>query len=192
MKPVYTIIFCLAILLGLPEAHCAGSKRALNEIDVYLSSLDSVRMQFLQFDSNLEEKRGVLYIKKPGKLRIEYVGDEREIIVLKKKLVMYYNSVLKETNYLPADTLVLSLLAEKRFTLAGNAQKLKISEDSKSYYATFKLADNTNRDITMIFAKHPLLLRSITFSEEGNILSVDFLKIEKLKISEEVFNFSNR
>lgn len=59
-------------VLALPASAMAQPANELNEAVTALRSISSMRADFVQSDSNGGQVRGVLWLKRPGKLRFQY------------------------------------------------------------------------------------------------------------------------
>ena len=72
------ILFCIW-LLGMNLA--SAEKFSLVELSNYFNKLDTFQADFRQFSDDGSEAKGVILIKKPGRLRIDYKEPEDLLIL---------------------------------------------------------------------------------------------------------------
>ena len=80
MKLIGFVVNFLCIwLLGMNLA--SAEKFSLDELSNYFNKLDTFQANFRQFSDDGSEAKGVILIKKPGRLRIDYEEPEDLLIL---------------------------------------------------------------------------------------------------------------
>ena len=74
-------IFALIFLLSVPTLITAQQRLPLADISAYLNSFQTAEAKFVQINSDDTLSSGMLYIKRPGRLRIEYDSPDRMLVV---------------------------------------------------------------------------------------------------------------
>ncbi|MFT6090365.1 LolA family protein [Sulfitobacter sp.] len=95
----------LAFGLGLAAAlPAAADKLPLNAISSYLNAMKTAQGDFTQVNDDGSISTGVIYIKRPGKVRFEYNAPDTGIVIAGSNTVVIYD---KKSNQ-PAETYPLS------------------------------------------------------------------------------------
>ncbi|MBW4962749.1 outer membrane lipoprotein carrier protein LolA [Sulfitobacter sp. CW3] len=95
----------LAFGLGLAAAlPAAAEKLPLNAISSYLNAMKTAQGDFTQINDDGSISTGVIYIKRPGKVRFEYNAPDTGIVIAGSNTVVIYD---KKSNQ-PAETYPLS------------------------------------------------------------------------------------
>jgi outer membrane lipoprotein-sorting protein len=76
----------LRLLLALPvmmalSLPAAAEKLSLDEISAYLNSLTTAQAEFTQVNADGSRSAGMLYIKRPGRARLEYAPPDRSLVM---------------------------------------------------------------------------------------------------------------
>ncbi len=192
------ILYCIAVFFSMYFASELQAKdnsgETMKVLDNYLASIKNIEARFMQTDANGLERQGFIYIKKPNRIRIEYIMPDKELIVLNSDLVMHYNPDLDETNYLPDEELAISLLSQKNFRIIkqANIKRLDISDKYIQIDFTIK-NDKQNRIISLKLNNNPIHLSSIAMSQGNDFIHIEFIDpIVNSRISEWTFEFDNK
>ncbi|MDF3047411.1 MAG: outer rane lipoprotein carrier protein LolA [Candidatus Midichloriaceae bacterium] len=194
MNIKFYIIALLFSIYFVAPAHADSSKEVIKLVDDYLASIKTIKSEFVQTDSSGGKRGGMMYVKKPNRIRIEYSSPDRELVLLKSDLIMHYLEDLDEANYLPKDELAISLLAQKNFKLTKQAKINKFELVSNFIELGFFLRDDRqNRYITLRIQKNPMKLISIAVNNGDDLVTVNFIApIVNDNIDNKVFEFSNK
>ena len=103
MRPqtLYWLILTLIVLCGSGSVPAAGGAQ---RVDDYLKDLNSLKADFEQFTFNAErtqmmERRGTLYLQRPGRFRWEYEGPNQQIIIADGKRVYVQDVELQQVSH---------------------------------------------------------------------------------------------
>lgn len=90
-----------------------ADRAAVERVEDYLQSVDTMHAQFLQTSSNGTTARGEVWLDRPGKLRFEYT-DVPYMLVSNGTLLLYWDQELDQTSYVPiSETPLWFLLSEE-------------------------------------------------------------------------------
>ena len=78
------------VILFLPTCSFA-SQISLNEINVYLNDIKTLQAEFQQRNNDNSVSHGVLFIKKPNKLRMEYEQPNNGLVLINNQLVTIFD-----------------------------------------------------------------------------------------------------
>ena len=116
MKKKILYIFLIFFFFPINNVFSIDNK-LLKNIENYLNELNNISSEFVQSTSSGTQDTGKILISKPGKLRIEYKGKNKLLIVADGKWLHYFDIELNE---------VQSLIIEAR-----EARSLKKNTDER-------------------------------------------------------------
>ena len=125
----------------------------------YLESIQTISSDFIQINSNGENLSGVIKIKKPGLLLIDYNKPSNLKIVSNGKKVVLINKKNKSINYYNLEQLPIKIFLRKSFTL-DNFNVIKYHENQKKIELEINHKNEENNgSIRFIFQDSPLLIK---------------------------------
>ena len=171
-------------LLGSPKTD--NNFRAVKE---YLKNLNTLEATFIQISSDGDIKRGKIFFRLPGKLRIDYIEPNDLLITSNGFWLTIQNKKLKQTNNLPLDRTPLNLFLTKKFKFEGNSN-IKFKTENEVITLTFFGDEKVKESkFELEFNSNPLKLRKwIIIDEFENKTSVMLQNIKKdVKLSNKIF-----
>ena len=81
------------VILFLPNCSFA-SQISFNELNLYLNDIKTLQAEFEQRNNDNSVSHGVLFIKKPNKLRMEYEQPNNGLVLINNQLVVLRRSIL--------------------------------------------------------------------------------------------------
>ena len=171
-----TVNFFLLFLLGMKFA--SADKFSLLELSNYFNTFDTFKADFHQFSDDGFEARGVILIKKPGRLRMDY-EEPADLLILASggRLAIFDPKGDPEPTSYPLIVTPFSLILKKEINLLESPNIL-----SHNYYqgeTSLSLYDPKYPErgyIELIFSgKTPVLDRLIIQDESGgfNVMSIE-------------------
>ena len=88
-------------------------------IEQYLNRITTVKARFLQQSSNGGSGGGTFYLQRPGKLRIDYDKPAHLQIYASSGLLIYVDTELEESTYVPLSMTPAGLLVQENIRLVG-------------------------------------------------------------------------
>ena len=94
-----TLALVPAIVLAAPQV--AAAPAPLAQVQAHLQAVDTMTASFTQTDRRGEVRNGTLTLKRPGRIRFEYQGGPRMLLVGDGKQVYFIDYQVKQVTRLP-------------------------------------------------------------------------------------------
>lgn len=144
---------------GLTEQDRADLLR----IEEYFNSFDTLRARFQQYAVESGTATGNIYLRRPGRLRVEYDPPVPVVIVADGILVSYYDKDLDQVDQLPLKSSPVWFLLEERVQFDDHVTLTAIQRDASSLRVSMYQTDEPDAgQVTLIFTDNPLELRQWT------------------------------
>lgn len=157
MEKKYEFILLVIITLFLESFSPNNSK--INQISEYINNIQTISSDFIQTNSNGESFSGIIKIKKPGLLLLDYNTPSNNKIISNGKEVALINKKNKTVTYYNLEQLPIKIFLDSNFSL-NNFKIIKYQEDEKKI--EFEINDKINNNsgsIKFIFQDSPLLIK---------------------------------
>jgi outer membrane lipoprotein-sorting protein len=185
-------IFVLYILFSV---NCFANDDSTVKVETYLNSIKYMKANFVQDDkTNSQLAEGILYISRPGKLRLDYTNPFQASLYASNKLTTYYDKELDEiTNIATSSTPLHFLLKEKISFNDKYVHLLNFEETKENIEVTLKEIDKEDQGTLVLkFTKNPIELKSMTLinsiDQETEII---LFNVSKETIQKKIFDFQN-
>ena len=135
-------------------------RRTLAAVERYFNTIKSLRADFVQVDSEGGIAEGVIYLRRPGRLRVEYAPPVPVLIVGDGLLLHYHDKELGQINdWFIFDT-PLGALTRETFRFGQDLVVTAFAERSGLIAITLVQRDDVGAgSLTLIFDDDPLTLR---------------------------------
>ena len=196
MKIILKIKILIKILIIIScSSHPSLAERiSLNKISDYINGLTTLQADFEQINSDGSIDRGKLYIRRPGRMRLEYTAPNNALVIASAGSVAIFDDKSKNGPTLfPLKKTPLNLLLKKNVDLSKNEM---ITEHTANNENTFIVAKDPKRksqgSIKMVFSNSPVSLQGWTITNQSNQKTKIILdKLDKkTKIPLYLFNIS--
>ena len=196
MKIILKIKILIKILIIIScSSHPSLAERiSLNKISDYINGLTTLQADFEQINSDGSIDRGKLYIRRPGRMRLEYTAPNNALVIAGAGSVAIFDDKSKNGPTLfPLKKTPLNLLLKKNVDLSKNEM---ITEHTANNENTFIVAKDPKRksqsSIKMMFSNSPVSLQGWTITNQSNQKTKIILdKLDKqTKIPLYLFNIS--
>ena len=196
MKIILKIKILIKILIIIScSSHPSLAERiSLNKISDYINGLTTLQADFEQINSDGSIDRGKLYIRRPGRMRLEYTDPNNALVIAGAGSVAIFDDKSKNGPTLfPLKKTPLNLLLKKNVDLSKNEM---ITEHTANNENTFIVAKDPKRksqgSIKMVFSNSPVSLQGWTITNQSNQKTKIILdKLDKkTKIPLYLFNIS--
>ncbi|MFL2685201.1 MAG: LolA family protein [Amylibacter sp.] len=196
MKIILKIKILIKILIIIScSSHPSLAERiSLNKISDYINGLTTLQADFEQINSDGSIDRGKLYIRRPGRMRLEYTAPNNALVIAGAGSVAIFDDKSKNGPTLfPLKKTPLNLLLKKNVDLSKNEM---ITEHTANNENTFIVAKDPKRksqgSIKMVFSNSPVSLQGWTITNQSNQKTKIILdKLDKkTKIPLYLFNIS--
>ena len=183
------ILFCIW-LFGIKLA--SAEKFSLVELSNYFNTFDTFQADFHQWSDNGSVASGVILIKKPGRLRIDYERPEDLLILASGgQLAIFDPKGDPEPTSFPLNVTPFSIVLKSQINLVGSSNIL--SHDYNHGETSLSLFDPKYPErghIKLIFSgETPILDRWLIQDESGNITLMSIERYEEnISLGEMQFN----
>ena len=196
MKIILKIKILIKILIIIScSSHPSLAERiSLNKISDYINGLTTLQADFEQINSDGSIDRGKLYIRRPGRMRLEYTAPNNALVIAGAGSVAIFDDKSKNGPALfPLKKTPLNLLLKKNVDLYKNEM---ITEHTANNENTFIVVTDPKRKsqggIKIVFNNSPVSLQGWTITNQSNQKTKIILnKLDKkTKIPLYLFNIS--
>ena len=187
MEKKYEFIFLVIITLFLESFSPNNSK--INQISEYIDNIQTISSDFIQTNSNGESFSGIIKIKKPGLLLLDYNTPSNNKIISNGKEVALINKKNKTITYYNLEQLPIKIFLDSNFSL-NNFKIIKYQEDQKKI--EFEINDKKNNNsgsIKFIFQDSPLLIKKWIIKDIQGFETQMFLSNTTINSKLEDLNF---
>ena len=188
------ILIKVLIIISCSPHPSLAEKISLNKISDYINGLTTLQADFEQINSDGSIDRGKLYIRRPGRMRLEYTDPNNALVIAGAGSVAIFDDKSKNGPTLfPLKKTPLNLLLKKNVDLYKNEM---ITEHTANNENTFIVAKDPKRksqgSIKMVFSNSPVSLQGWTITNQSNQKTKIILdKLDKkTKIPLYLFNIS--
>lgn len=186
LKRRYAAVLLATLLALLPAGAAADAVPAelteadradLARIEAYLNDLTTMESRFLQFSPD-GVAEGRIMLDRPGRLRIEYAPPVPVLMVASSLLLMYHDTELKQTTFLPVSETPAALLIDEEIRLSGDVTVTAFERAPKAFRITLVETDAPDTgSVTLMFEDAPLrLAKWRVIDAQGTAIDVALLE----------------
>ena len=180
---------CIWFLGAIPAL---SEKFSLVELSNYFNQLNTFQASFRQFSDDGSVAKGILFIKKPGRLRIDYDKPEDLLILASGgQLAIFDPKGDPEPTSFPLRVTPLALILSKQLNLVDSSNILSHEyTQSETSLSLFDPEHPERGHIELIFSGNtPILDRWVMHDERGSItlMSIEQYR-ENISLNEMQFN----
>ncbi len=167
MNVLRTLAVSAALLLAaampaaaeaVPAELSEADRADLARIETYLNGLTTMDSRFIQF-SEQGVAEGRILLERPGHLRIEYAPPVPILLVASDLLLMYHDTELKQTTFLPVGTTPAGILIDENLALDGDLTVTAFDRAPGALRVTVVETDAPDAgEVTLMFEDAPLRL----------------------------------
>ena len=188
------ILIKVLIIISCSPHPSLAEKISLNKISDYINGLTTLQADFEQINSDGSIDIGKLYIRRPGRMRLEYTAPNNALVIAGAGSVAIFDDKSKNGPTLfPLKKTPLNLLLKKNVDLYKNEMITEHTADNEN---TFIVAKDPKRksqgSIKIVFNNSPVSLQGWTITNQSNQKTKIILdKLDKkTKIPLYLFNIS--
>ena len=159
-----------AILLGIAGAGTAADadttaatlseadRADIARIETYLNDLTTMESRFLQF-SEQGMAQGRIFLNRPSHWRIEYAPPTPVLMIASDIILMFHDTELKQTTFLPVSKTPAGFLLEENIKLSGDLTITDFERKAQAFRVTLTQTDAPDSGtVTLMFEDKPLRL----------------------------------
>lgn len=138
----------------------AADRADLQRIQDYLNGLKVLQGRILQLNPDGGTIGGVLKIKRPGKLRLDYDAPAKSFLVADGSFVHFWDDSLQQTSSVPQDGSPAALILDAQIDITKNMTITDVTRGGGVLQLTvYKTDDPSNGLLTLVFNENPLRIR---------------------------------
>jgi len=135
-------------------------------IEGYLNGLSTVKASFQQYTESEGLAFGRLYLRRPGRLRVEYDPPSEIVLVADGTLLSYYDSELNHIEQVPLNLSPMWFLLRQNVKLGGDVTVTQFKRNSGSISIGLVQSDEPDAgSVQLEFGDKPLELRQWTLTD---------------------------
>ena len=186
-KHLRLLVLVPALLLaGLANANAALTARDIADlarVSAYLNSISTMQAGFVQVGPNGELDQGVIYARKPGRLRFEYAPPSPYLIVSDGQTIAVANSQLRTVDRYPLLDNPLMVILKEGIDLAKDANVVAVDHQSGTLRVTARQDSGPLKgQVTLIFADPAIELRQWIITDAQGLQTMIALKDMKTQV----------
>jgi outer membrane lipoprotein-sorting protein len=152
----------------------------LNRISAYLNSISSLQASFVQVGPNGELDQGMVYARKPGRLRFEYAPPSPYLIVSDGVTIAVANSKLRTVDRYPLVENPLNIILREGVDLARDPRIISLDRQAGTLRVTAaEKSGPLKGQVTLIFAWPATELRQWIITDTQGLQTMIALKNTK-------------
>jgi outer membrane lipoprotein-sorting protein len=164
-----TLFIVPLLMFGLIGPLHAAGIIPLDDISAYLNKMTTAKTAFSQINPDGTISKGTLYIKRPGRMRLEYAPPSAALVMAGGGTVAIFDRKSNEPpQQFPLNRTPLSVILKRDVNL--NQAKMITSHHSDGTVTTITVQDPENPDvgyIELIFTSDPVALRKWVVTDES-------------------------
>lgn len=182
-----TLILTFAAVIFAGAAHAAPltaqDVAELNKISAYLNAITSLQASFVQVGPNGELDQGMVYAKKPGRLRFEYAPPSPYLIVSDGVTIAVANSKLRTVDRYPLIENPLNIILRENIDLAKDQRITSVDRQAGTLRITAaEKSGPLKGQVTLIFASPSTELRQWIITDAQGLQTMIALKNTKTQV----------
>jgi outer membrane lipoprotein-sorting protein len=187
-KLTQLIALSAAALLSVSQSTAAApnAKDAadLGKISAYLNSITSMQASFVQVGPNGELDQGMVYARKPGRLRFEYAPPSPYLIVSDGATIAVANKKLRTVQRFPLVDNPLSIILRENIDLTTDKRITAIERQTGTLRITAtEKSGPLKGSVTLIFSYPATELRQWIITDAQGLQTMIALKNSKTEVS---------
>ena len=175
------LFLAAAPAMAVQPAQLSAQDRAdLQRVQQYLSSLTTVQADFVQTTNNTDLYRGHFYLKRPGRMRLEYEPPISYMYIADGTWLTYYDADLKQRKDVPLGSTIADFITRSNVQLSGDVTVTKVSRGNNLLSVQLVQTDKPNDgSLTLNFGLNPIILQSwVAVDAQGTVTQVDLTGIQ--------------
>lgn len=150
-----------------------AGKAVLAEAERYLDGIRSLKARFLQEAPGGERAEGVIYLRRPGRLRVEYAPPVPVLIVGDGLLLHYHDRELGQINEWPIADTPLGILAGEEIRFGEELTVTALARGAGRLEITVVRGDDPGAgSLALVFEEAPLTLRQWRVTDPQGLVTV--------------------
>ncbi len=157
LKLLIFVGFCTQGITGIQSApENTGVK--LSQVESYLNTLKTLQATFKQWDQNGALTTGILYLKRPGHIRMTYDKPSTLVILADGETLFFIDRATRDLSYSPIGQSPASFLLDPHIEFQKNFKIKSFKMEGNKIFLTISKKGNEDLGaLTLVFRKSPSL-----------------------------------
>ena len=156
----FALAAALPSMTGVAGMAVTEDAPVIARVENYLNSITTLRASFLQVAPDGSVSEGMLYLARPGRLRVEYDPPASVVMVGNGSRLTYYDRELGQVSELPLTSTLARILIRKRINIGDDLGVLVVERAAGVLRITLAEKDDPGAGlVTLVFNSNPLGLR---------------------------------
>jgi outer membrane lipoprotein-sorting protein len=178
-----TVLFGAAALFALPPRHALAGPAALTaqdradlrRIEAYLNGLTTLEARFVQVTNGTDLVEGIFYLKRPGRMRLEYDPPIPYLYVADGNWLTFYDADLEQRSDAPLGSTIADFITREDVRLSGDVTVTGMRRGQNLISVSLvQTSDPEAGTMTLNFTAEPIMLQSWTVRDaQGVTTQVD-------------------
>ena len=148
----------------------AADRETVQRLETYLNNIKTMQADFQQIASTGQSARGIFYLSRPGKLRVQYTEPEPAFLLANQTLLVYVDETLGQESYVPTGSTPVSFLLADTISLNGDVRIERVqAKDNVIRVGLVQRDDPDAGALTLVFTDLPLELRQWTVTDPQGV-----------------------
>jgi outer membrane lipoprotein-sorting protein len=161
-------LFAPVDVFGAPEPRplTAEDRADIARVEEYLNGITTLQAKFQQYSEGGGVVFGDIYVRRPGRMLVDYAPPVPVILVADGIAVSYYDSELDQLSQLPISSTPVWFLLRERISLTDGITITDLDKRPGALRLTMYQTDEPDAGyVDLIFADSPLELRQWTITD---------------------------
>lgn len=158
----------------------AQDQADLRRVEQYLAGLTTVQASFVQTTNDADLVRGLFYLKRPGKMRLQYEPPVPFVYVADGTWLTFYDEDLKQRSDVPLGSTIADFITRADVRLAGDVTVTGVGRgDNRLSVQLVQTEKPGEGRLTLNFGLDPMMLQSwLLVDTQGTVTQVDLTGIQ--------------
>lgn len=168
-------------------------KADIAKIEHYINSITTLKAKFLQVAPNGVTNEGMIYLSRPGKLRVEYAPPSPILIVGTGHWLIYHDSDLEQTSYESLSDNLAGVLVAENVKFSGKITVTGLTRSRGVIRIIMVMTEDPGAgSLTLTLATTPMKLRQWSVTDpNGQITQVALFNHSfGIKLDKKLFEFT--
>lgn len=195
-------VIAVALLVLVASPVCAQGALKLSRqdakdvkrVEAYLNKLGTLKARFLQLSSNGAQAEGDVYLKRPGRMRIQYDPPMPVEIIATGTFLAYHDKDLEQVSWLGLNSTPAGIILQENLSLSGDILVTGFEREANTLRVTLsKTEDPSMGALTLILSDKPMHLKKWTVIDaQGLTTTVALINARfGLPLANSLFSFTN-
>ena len=156
-----------------PDIWPAGDREEVKRIEAYLESMTTLRANFLQANADGTLDSGIMWLWRPGLVRIEYAPPTEVLMVATGNWLVYFDAELDQVSHIPADSGPFRFLLDEEVRFGEGVEVRELARSSGLLKLTLADAEDPGAgSVTLVFDETPMALRQWEVRDAQGFLTI--------------------